>query len=416
MLPQNAAAAGDREVPAAATTAVVVAGDVRKDSPAAPEQLKVFTPTGKYKDNRTYHICEFQVNFPNKGSHPSQLVVYPDVKQNTDGIHLILPRLHRWHVLNISAPVTSLPKFQQHMFRAAVCTSRVLFLGPTSVLPASNYPILIGFIKFDDSHENFIIDCYMISLDGFKTYATAFLKEIKQPPVFVVIDLDLTMFMSINNCPKNQRHLFVTDVETEGILSVNDDPYREIVQLRAGAHTFLHRLIQMGAVILVKTASDLNRARDVVAAANKCQWATSSPDESLPPTGPLPEVHIPLDRVFSVQYKPKRTIFKTFEGWRQFFEGRDSDDPMPPLMLAVDDDPTMWDEKSVIPIKPFELRDNSPSHLLRTADLIEQITADYYTQPAPPSDLSKPAPQSNRTEFDSDQGVRANQRFSECDE
>ena len=229
--------------------------------------------------------------------------------------------------------------------------------------------------------------------------------------IFVFLDLDQTMLLTDGDCLEKQRPQFAPDIAIGGKMAANDAKFFNRIQLRPGAHKFLHRLLAVAEVGVV-TAGDLHYARAAVTHANNRGWATGSPDESLPaesmstkdPIWPnlsplregLPEVCIPLTNVFSVRHMPKNVLPKTFARVLPLVPlSHASGAPVPVIApvpaLAVDDNVGAWHwgcKDQVLPISPFQPDNNSPAHLLQIADMIERAAAEYFGGTAP----TAPAP------------------------
>jgi len=216
--------------------------------------------------------------------------------------------------------------------------------------------------------------------------------------LFVLLDLDKTLLLSDADCRVDQRPLFVPDTEIGGKMAVTDDGFRHPMMLRPGAHRFLQRLMAVAEVGVV-TAGDLHYARAAVGTANDRNWATGSPDESLPGSSAgnattvtrsgvtltparqgLSKVHIPLTHVFSLRHQPKHALPKTFARALPFVPLlHASGAPVP--VLAVDDDPFAWEQScrhQVLHISPFQPTNNSPACLLHLAEVIERAAAGYF--------------------------------------
>jgi hypothetical protein len=216
--------------------------------------------------------------------------------------------------------------------------------------------------------------------------------------LFVLLDLDKTLLLSDADCRVDQRPLFAPDVDIGGKMAVTDDAFRHPMMLRPGAHKFLERVMAVAEVCVV-TAGDLHYARAAVGTANDRNWATGSPDESLPGSSVgnattvtrsgvtltparqgLSKVHIPLTHVFSVRHQPKHALPKTFARALPFVPLlHASGAPVP--VLAVDDDPMAWDQScrhQVLHISPFQPTNNSPACLLHLAEVIERAAAGYF--------------------------------------
>jgi hypothetical protein len=337
--------------------------------------------------------------------------------------------------------MASLPQHQQEVLRAAVCTSTVLVFSPRSEPPTLDEPVLMAFVEFSVGNVNVLVDGYLTSLRAMQTHAAAYQQHVLHPPaavaaavasayalagpeavpvlpytpathrLFVLLDLDKTGLLSDGDCREDQRHLFIPDINIEGITAVTNGTFRYGIMLRRGMHTFLRRVMAVADVGVV-TAGDVHYARAAVGAANDRAWATGSPDSSLPviplpaaeaaieaaveapapvpaanpaqltpiPPG-LPDVRIPLTHVFSVRHQPKHALPKTFARALPFVPLlHASGAPVP--VLAVDDDVSAWDpacRHQVLPILPFQPGNNSPECLLHLATVIETAAQNYYT-------------------------------------
>ena len=253
--------------------------------------------------------------------------------------------------------------------------------------------------------------------------------------IFVFLDLDQTMLLTDGDCLEKQRQRFAPDIAIGGKMAANDAEFFNRIQLRPGAHKFLHRLLAVAEVGVV-TAGDLHYARAAVTHANNREWATGSPDESLPaesvstkaPIWPnlsplregLPEVRIPLTHVFSVRHMPNNVLPKTFARVLPLVPlSHASGAPVPVIApvpaMAVDDNVGAWHlgcKDQVLPISPFQPDNNSPAHLLQIAGMIERAAAEYFggtapTAPAPTAPApTAPAPTPLCTEGP-DHGVAA---------
>ena len=108
-----------------------------------------------------------------------------------------------------------------------------------------------------------------------------FLPPNRQSPhkLFVLLDLDKTLFLSDADAKEEQRHLFVGDYEIGGLMAITNERFGHRMMIRPGCHLFLRRLLQIAEVSVI-TAGDLHYARQGVARANDRNWV-SSIDESL---------------------------------------------------------------------------------------------------------------------------------------
>jgi hypothetical protein len=231
--------------------------------------------------------------------------------------------------------------------------------------------------------------------------------DVNTHKIFVILDLDKTMFVSDADCIAWQRNAFVGDVEIAGNIAITNERFQHKIMIRPGSYWFLRRLAQI-AEIFVITAGDIHYARAAVTHSNAQRWICSpgqdpstdeywvpmEHDEKITPemlvhtnlSNPtirwkctLPEVSIPLTRVFSVRNHAKRFLPKTLERALPFApymtSGANS------AVLIVDDSPSAWDQSvrnHVIPISPFQPLNNKPDHLLHVAWLIEQAAERYF--------------------------------------
>jgi NLI interacting factor-like phosphatase len=350
-----------------------------------------------------------------------KLVEHSELRQLA-GTRLLLYRLYP--VINITAPMISLTDHQQEVLREAVCSSTVIVFSSSIKPPAPEEPVLMAFVEFSaDNNAKILIDGYLTSLTAMQAYVDSYQQSVLRPPalaaavsddtgkpalrlpytpethrIFVLLDLDKTALLSDCDCLVDQRPFFKPDIEIAGTTAVSDGAFKHRMMLRPGMYTFLRRVMKVADVGVV-TAGDIYYARAAVGAANDRGWATGSPDDSLPvvaddapvdapadPTQltPIPRglegVRIPLTHVFSVR-RPKKVLYKTFAGALPFVELLRARGASVPV-LAVDDDPTVWDpacRPQVLSISPFQPNNNSPACLLRIAKIIEDTAQNYYT-------------------------------------
>ena len=197
--------------------------------------------------------------------------------------------------------------------------------------------------------------------------------------LFVLLDLDKTLFLSDADAREEQRHAFVGDFEIAGNMAITNERFQHRMMIRPGCYLFLRRLAQI-AEIFVITAGDLHYARAAVSHANVRHWVSSNdPTTNNVDPATLDDVSIPLTRVFSVRNHAKRAAPKTFERALPFAQFMTTGAGC--AVLAVDDDPGAWDvsvRHHVIPISPFQPLNNSHEHLFHVVWLIEQAAQRFF--------------------------------------
>jgi hypothetical protein len=369
MLPQPAAA-GDREVPAAAPAP---AGDVRKDSPAVDAHAPLFdTVTVCFEDG-------VKVPFVTNNKFPVEELFKQEKRLELPGMPILLHEMQC--VAIMKTPTDSLSKHHQDKIRQDSATSICYLFTFTPGMLKKKDQILATIIEFTPDNKFVLFFCYPTTLSDLCAKAAVLLKKKR---LFVILDLDKTLLVADYACPKNYKGdclpPFASDIEIEGRMVVTDDTFSNKIMLRAGAHRFLDELQKMGAELIVLTAGDKRYGDAAVKAANEREWATGSPDESLPPTGPLPQVRIPLDRVFSVRNHPRTAIDKDLHQVIPI-----SLAPKEPfLAIPVDDNRGAWGRAHrhlVEHIVPFKPTDNSPDYLLNILENIKRKVSDYFDPP-----------------------------------
>ena len=103
--------------------------------------------------------------------------------------------------------------------------------------------------------------------------------------IFVLLDLDKTLFLSDADAREDQRFAFVGDFEINGYMAITNERFAHRMMLRPGAHWFLRRVLAIAEVYVI-TAGDLHYARAAVRLANERHWVSSKD----PTTDQEPEV------------------------------------------------------------------------------------------------------------------------------
>ena len=197
----------------------------------------------------------------------------------------------------------------------------------------------------------------------------------------VLLDLDKTLFVSDADARAEQKEAFVGDFEISGNMAITNERFEHRMMIRPGCYWFLRRLRQIANVYAV-TAGDLHYARAAVTHANARKWISSKDiTTDTEDYEELPPVDIPLTHVFSLRNHAKRAAPKTLERalpWVSYLTSGAGG-----TVLAVDDDPGAWDvavRHHVIPISPFQPRNNSHEHLLNVVERIEVAAQRLFTK------------------------------------
>lgn len=296
--------------------------------------------------------------------------------------------------ISLSVSLHSLHFRVAALLRECVCMSTVIVFSTTKDF-TKDQQVLFLFVEFPPGQDMFLIDGYINTTKEIYTEGLKWMWNYMFPNIvdnimdglvpyhpdnhklFVILDLDKTLFLSDDDSRHEQRHAFINDFEIAGNMAITNERFQHRVMIRPGCYWFLRRL-QRIAEIFVVTAGDLHYARAAVTHANACKWK-SSKDITTDNEQQLEDVSIPLTRVFSVRNHAKRAAPKTFE--RAL--------PFAPFMtqgagcavLIVDDDPGAWDvsvRHHVIPISPFQPLNNSHEHLLHVIHLIEQAGQQFF--------------------------------------
>ena len=292
--------------------------------------------------------------------------------------------------ISLSVSLYSLHYRIAAFLRECVCMSTVFVFSTTQDF-TNEQQVLFLFVEFPPGQDMFLIDGYINTTKDIRIECLNWMWKHMFPnmvdnimdvlvpyhptihKVFVILDLDKTLFLSDADSREEQRYAFIGDFEIAGNMAITNERFRHRVMIRPGCHWFLQRL-QKIAEIFVVTAGDLHYARAAVTNANARNWISSNDTEQH-----LDQVSIPLTRVFSVRNHAKRALPKTFERALPFapFMTRGAGC----AVLIVDDDPGAWDvsvRHHVIPISPFQPLNNSQEHLLHTVHLIEQASQDFH--------------------------------------
>jgi hypothetical protein len=294
--------------------------------------------------------------------------------------------------ISLSVSVYSLYYSVAAFLRECVCMSTVIVLSNTKEVN-EDQQVLFLFVEFSPGQDMFLLDGYINTIRDIRADCLNWMWKHMFPNIkdniqdvlipydptihklFVILDLDKTLFLSDADSKEEQRHAFISDFEIAGNMAITNERFQHHVMIRPGCHWFLWRLQQI-AEIFVVTAGDLHYARNAVIYANARNWISSKDTNN---EEHHQNVSIPLSRVFSVRNQIKRAAPKTFE--RAL--------PFAPFMtqgagcavLVVDDDPGAWDvsvRRHVIPISPFQPLNNSHEHLLRVVQLIEQASQNFF--------------------------------------
>ncbi len=256
--------------------------------------------------------------------------------------------------VSLCAPVEALGEDVQMALRQAVCNSSVLVVSGRSEVPEETERVLFFFVEFPPGQEYFLLDGYEGTVGDMRERSLGYLwknlfphdpvllsssSTISSLPeetyqtethkVFVLLDLDKTLFVSDADTRKDQAHAFKADFQIAGNMAITNDSFQHRMMIRPGCAEFLRRL-QRVAHVYVITAGDLHYARAAVTHANLKKWRSGSD----PDTGDVIHVSIPLTHVFSVRNHPKRAAFKTFERVLPFVRHLPSSALCP--VLAVD--------------------------------------------------------------------------------
>ena len=283
------------------------------------------------------------------------------------------------------------------LIRECICMSNILVLS-TQEEVTDDTPVLFVFAEFPPGQNMLLLDGYIDTIGNIRKQALQMMWSLMFPALYdrlpcvlvpkapyhhqshkliVLLDLDKTLFLSDADARVEQRHAFIGDFEIAGNMAITNDRFQHRMMIRPGCYWFLRRLAQI-AEIFVITAGDLHYARAAVTHANMRSWI-SSKDVTTDGQQDLPNVSIPLTRVFSVRNHAKYASKKTFERALPF-------SPFMPngancAVLAVDDDVGAWAPEcrsNVIPISPFQPLNNSHEHLLSVVYLIEQAAERFF--------------------------------------
>ena len=296
--------------------------------------------------------------------------------------------------VSLCAIVGTLNSEVQMALRQAVCNSSVLVISERPELPEETERVLFFFVEFPPGQDYFLLDGWVGTLSDMKERSLRYLwknlfrpapvlslpkeeeEETESHKLFVLLDLDKTLFLSDADAREEQRHAFIGDFEIAGNMAITNERFQHRMMIRPGCYWFLRKLKEIANVYVI-TAGDLHYARAAVTHANLKKWRSSLDKGDL--TGDEIDVSIPLTNVFSVRNHPKRAAKKTFERVLPFLR----DLPVGALcpVLAVDDDPNAWDlyaRPNVIPISPFQPLNNSRDHLLNVLTRIEETRRTYF--------------------------------------
>jgi hypothetical protein len=116
--------------------------------------------------------------------------------------------------------------------------------------------------------------------------------------IFVLLDLDKTLFLSDADAREEQRFAFVGDFEIAGNMAITNERFQHRMMIRPGAHWFLRRISQLAEVFVI-TAGDLHYARAAVQRANERNWV-SSKDPTTDFESNFPEVYVHANFSFSL--------------------------------------------------------------------------------------------------------------------
>jgi hypothetical protein len=284
-------------------------------------------------------------------------------------------------MVSMHATFSCLPYAMQALFRRMVGLSQVSVCSPRSQSPSMEETVMLTFMEFDPTQDIILMDGYFSTRNHIVERSTLYIqsRSIPKPNPYnpalhkfpVLLDLDKTLIITYEDTRLDQRHIFEESMTISGTIAITGTLFQHRVMIRNGAHAFIKAILPF-ADISVITAGDIHYGRAIVDVANKQKWLPIPSEEA-------DHVSISLTRVFSVRDKQRSAQKKQLSCALPCFHS------IPGSFVAVDDDPTAWDQTvhdNVIPVPPFEPSHNSADTLMRIVPVIQAKMQAYY-EPTP---------------------------------